>query len=182
MPELPAGSRARYWSDLARLLAPPAGTARLKTTADDFQVAEELGFALSGAGEHLCVEVEKTGLTTTRAAGRLAEATGLGRVDVGYAGMKDRRARARQWFSLRLPASAEARLQAVEDGGLRILNTRRNYRKIRIGSHRANRFVITLRDFRGGRDEVERRLRLLARVGVPNYFGPQRFRSVVRQF
>ena len=175
MSELPAGPRARYWSDLARLLAPPAGAARLKTTADDFEVAEELGFAPSGAGEHLCIEVEKTGLTTTRAAGRLAEAAGLARADVGYAGMKDRRARTRQWFSLRLPASEEARLQSVEDEDLRILQSRRNHRKIRIGSHRANRFVITLRDFRGGRDDIEHRLRALARMGVPNYFGPQRF-------
>ena len=175
MSELPAGPRARYWSNLARLLAPPAGTARLKTAADDFQVAEELGFALSGAGEHLCVEVEKTGLTTTRAADRLAEATGLKRADVGYAGMKDRRARTRQWFSLRLPAGEEARLQSAEDENLRVLQSRRNHRKIRIGSHRANRFVIALRDFRGERDDMERRLRVLARMGVPNYFGPQRF-------
>lgn len=175
MSELPAGPRARYWSDLARLLAPPAGAARLKTAVDDFQVAEELGFALSGAGEHLCVEVEKTGLTTTRAASRLAEATGLKRVDVGYAGMKDRRARTRQWFSLRLPAGEETRLQSVEDESLRILQSRRNHRKIRIGSHRANRFVIALRDFRGERDDIEHRLRTLARMGVPNYFGPQRF-------
>lgn len=175
MSELPAGPRARYWSDLARLLAPPAGAARLKTAVDDFQVAEELGFALSGAGEHLCVEVEKTGLTTTRAASRLAEATGLKRADVGYAGMKDRRARTRQWFSLRLPAGEETRLQSVEDENLRILQSRRNHRKIRIGSHRANRFVIALRDFRGERDEIEHRLRTLARMGVPNYFGPQRF-------
>jgi len=175
MSELSAGPQARYWSDLARLLEPPAGTARLKATAEDFQVTEELGFAPSGAGEHLCIEVEKTDLTTTQAASRLTGATGLKRTDVGYAGMKDRRARTRQWFSLRLPAGEETRLQSAEDGRLRILQSRRNHRKIRIGSHRANRFVITLRDFRGERDDMEHRLRELARMGVPNYFGPQRF-------
>ncbi len=175
MSENPAGPRARYWSNLARLLAPPAGTARLKAKAEDFQVTEELGFAPSGAGEHLCLEVEKTGLTTTEAASRLTEAAGLKRADVGYAGMKDKRARTRQWFSLRLPANEEARLQMAEDGELRILRSLRNHRKIRIGGHRANRFVITLRDFRGAREEMESRLRALARMGVPNYFGPQRF-------
>ncbi len=175
MSELPAGPQARYWSNLARLLAPPAGTARLKATTEDFQVTEELGFVPSGAGEYLCVEVEKTGLTTTQAASRLTEATGLKRADIGYAGMKDRRARTRQWFSLRLPAGAETRLQSAEDGKLRILQSRRNRRKIRIGSHRANRFVITLRDFNGEREDINHRLRTLARMGVPNYFGPQRF-------
>ena len=175
MSENPAEPGARYWSELARLLEPPAGTARLKAAMDDFRVAEELGFELSGAGEHLCVEVEKFGLTTIQAAGRLAAATGLKRVDIGYAGMKDRRARTRQWFSLRLPAVEETRLQSVEDGKLRILRTSRNNRKIRIGSHRANEFIIKLRDFSGERDDMERRLGVLARMGVPNYFGPQRF-------
>lgn len=175
MSELPAEPRARHWSNLARLLAPPASSARLKAAAEDFQVVEELGFDFSGAGEHLCLELEKTGLTTTQAAVRLAEASGRKRADIGYAGMKDRRARTRQWFSLRLPASEESRLQALEDGNLRILQSQRNHRKIRIGSHRANRFLITLRDFRGEREDMEHRLRALARMGVPNYFGPQRF-------
>ncbi len=175
MSEFHAGPYAHYWSDLARLLDSPASTAHLKSAVDDFQVEEELGFALSGAGEHLCIEVEKTGLTTTRAVRRLAEATGLKRADIGYAGMKDRRAVARQWFSLRLPEREEPRLHSIDDESLRILQSRRNHRKIRIGSHRANRFHIVLRDFRGERDDMERRLRVLAQQGVPNYFGPQRF-------
>ncbi len=168
----PSGSS---WWNLARLLPAPGGHARLKQFADDFQVREELGFALTGAGEHLCVEVEKTGLTTLEAARRLGAAAGLGRADVGYAGMKDRNARASQWFSLRLAESAGGRLARAEDGGLRILQTRRNARKIRIGSHRHNHFLIRLRDFRGCREDAENRLRALAGGGAPNYFGPQRF-------
>ena len=175
MSELSTGPYARYWSDLARLLEPPASTAHLKSAADDFQVVEELGFALSGAGEHLCIEVEKTGLTTTQAAGLLAKATGLRHAEIGYAGMKDRRAVTSQWFSLRLPEREETRLHSIGDESLRILQSRRNHRKIRIGSHRGNRFRITLRDFRGEMDEIEHRLRVLSQQGVPNYFGPQRF-------
>ncbi len=166
---------ARYWSSLARLLDPPTATARLKQTPDDFQVEEELGFVFSGTGEHLCVEVEKTGLGTLDAARRLAEATGLRRADVGFAGMKDRRARTRQWFSLRLPAAAEKQLQDAEDESLRIRRGARNQRKIRLGSHRANHFKLCLRDFDGGRNDLEQRLHGLAQSGVPNYFGPQRF-------
>ncbi len=175
MPEASADSHARHWPLLARLLEPPVCTARLKASPDDFQVREELGFALSGAGEHICIEVEKTDLTTTEVSRRLGQATGLRQADIGYAGMKDRRARTSQWFSLRLPEAEAKRLHAAADENLRILRSRRNHRKIRIGSHRANHFVIRLRDFYGERDDIERRLRILEQKGVPNYFGPQRF-------
>ena len=64
---------------------------------------------------------------------------------------------------------------SAEDASLRILRFGRNHRKIRIGSHRCNRFEILLRDFRGSREDMESRLETLAGQGAPNYFGPQRF-------
>ncbi len=166
---------AQHWEQLARLLPEPKNHARLKSCPVDFQVREELGFAPGGSGEHLCVEVEKSGLTTGEAARRLVAACGLGRADIGYAGMKDRHARTTQWFSLRLPKSEVYRLKSAEDDSLRILQSGRNHRKIRIGSHRRNHFEILLRDFRGSREDLESRLETLAGQGAPNYFGPQRF-------
>ena len=168
-------NHSQHWEQLARLLPEPENHARLKSCPADFRVREELGFAPSGGGEHFLVEVEKTGLTTSEAARRLVAACGVGQADIGYAGMKDRRARAIQWFSLRLPESEVSRLQRAEDDSLRILQSGRNHRKIRIGSHRCNHFDILLRDFRGSREDLESRLATLAGQGAPNYFGPQRF-------
>ncbi len=168
-------NHSHHWEQLARLLPAPENHARLKSCPADFQVREELGFAPGGGGEHLLVEVEKTGLTTSEAARRLIAACGVGQADIGYAGMKDRRARATQWFSLRLPESEVSRLQRAEDDSLRILQSGRNHRKIRIGSHRCNHFEILLRDFRGSREDLESRLATLTKRGAPNYFGPQRF-------
>ncbi len=175
MPDDRASLFASQWRELARLLPAPGASALWKVGFDDFQVSEELGFACSGSGEHVCAKIEKIDLTTTEAAARLGAATGLGQVDIGYAGMKDRRARTSQWFSLRLPREAESRLHEAEDAQLRILALERNERKIRIGSHRANHFVVRLREFCGDRGELETRLRRLEGQGVPNYFGPQRF-------
>ncbi len=168
-------NHGRHWEQLARLLPQPENHARLKSRPADFRVREELGFAPGGSGEHLCVEVEKTGLTTSEAARRLLAACNLDRADIGYAGMKDRRALTTQWFSLRLPESKVSRLQSAEDDSLRILRSGRNHRKIRIGSHHCNHFEILLRDFRGSREDLESRLETLAGQGAPNYFGPQRF-------
>jgi len=89
--------------------------------------------------------------------------------------MKDRRAETRQWFSIKLPAVRESELTACESHSLRIIETHRNSRKLKIGSHRSNHFKVLLRDCDGSRDDFEERLAQIEAGGVPNYFGSQRF-------
>jgi tRNA pseudouridine13 synthase len=83
------------------------GTAVLKATAEDFQVDEVLDIPLSGDGEHLWLWVEKRGLNTEEAARRIAKAAGVPLRTVSYAGLKDRQALTRQWFSVQLPGKAD---------------------------------------------------------------------------
>src|SRR5210317_2146264 len=82
----------------------PATTGRLKSYAEDFRVDEELGFEPSGEGEHLFIQVEKKGLTTSELIDQIADDAGIKARDIGYSGMKDKMAVTRQWLSLRLPA------------------------------------------------------------------------------
>ena len=140
----------------------------LRTVPEDFEVTETLAFEPSGTGEHLYLFVEKRAITTGEAHRRLAEAFGVPRADVSYAGMKDRHAVARQWFSVRGPRD-EAVAPCPE---LRVLRRARHPRKLRRGELRSNRFRIRVRAVS---DDVEPHLRRVARHGVPNYFGPQRF-------
>ena len=46
-----------------RAWGPPPGTACLRTVPSDFRVEEVLGFEPEGAGEHLFLYIEKTGLS-----------------------------------------------------------------------------------------------------------------------
>ncbi len=161
------GHRLRDW--------PATGGPRipviLKAAPEDFRVEEVLAFEPDGDGEHLMVQVEKRLMGTPELAGVLARLHGLPRVDVGYAGMKDRRAVARQWFSLRGVADLHPGVHAVP--GVRVLATTRHSRKLRKGELSGNRFAIVLR--RPGPGDVEAALRALAEGGAPNYFGAQRF-------
>ena len=75
--------------------------AELKRYPQDFVVSETLSFELSGTGEHLFVQIEKTSLATPDVARLLARVHGIELNDVGYAGMKDKHAVTTQWFSLR---------------------------------------------------------------------------------
>jgi tRNA pseudouridine13 synthase len=154
----------------------PPLVAALRAQPEDFQVEEVLGFEADGEGEHVLLRVEKRGANTRWVAGQLACAARVAVREVGYSGLKDRHAVTVQHFSL--PA---ARGAGIEDWvgrhgeGFRVLGASRHRRKLRPGSHRANRFRILLRDPRGDFASFEARLGQVSKLGVPNYFGPQRF-------
>ncbi|MNF47944.1 tRNA pseudouridine synthase D [compost metagenome] len=151
------------------------GSAVLKATAEDFQVDEVLDIPLAGEGEHLWLWVEKRGLNTEEAARRLAKAAGVPLRTVSYAGLKDRQALTRQWFSLHLPGKADPDLAAAENDTLRILKVARHKRKLQRGAHSANGFTLRLTQLQADTHALQARLELLKQQGVPNYFGTQRF-------
>ena len=153
----------------------PCGQARLKAVAEDFQVDEVLDIPLAGDGEHLWLWVEKRNLNTEEAARRIARAAGVPVRMISYAGLKDRQALTRQWFSLHLPGKADPDLAAAEDESLRILRRDRHRRKLQRGAHAANGFTLRLTQLQADRDALEARLLHVREQGVPNYFGLQRF-------
>ena len=158
-----------------RVFGEPCGSAQLKACAEDFQVDEVLDIPLSGSGEHLWLWVEKRMLNTEEAARRLAKAAGVSLRNISYAGLKDRQALTRQWFSIHLPGKDDPQLSAAEGEDLHILQQQRHSRKLQRGAHAANGFTIRLTELKADRACLEQRLQSIAAQGVPNYFGLQRF-------
>lgn len=177
MHELSAGDSSRLipLEELSYVAERPLHSALIKQRFEDFCVDEELGFALTGQGEHLCVQVRKTDLSTTDVVRRLSESTGADLHRIGYSGLKDKRGECTQWFSLQIPEHQAQALTGIEDRRLQILDTARNARKIKTGSHKSNRFKIRLRECNGPQSGFEQSLARIKRSGVPNYFGAQRF-------
>jgi tRNA pseudouridine13 synthase len=147
----------------------------IKQELSDFEVTERLGFPLSDDGEHDFLWLEKRGANTAWVAGQLARHAGVPSRDVGYAGLKDRHAVTRQWFSVRRPSAAGTDWQSIDIPGVRILEIGRNRRKLKRGSHAGNVFRIVVRGVDCSRAEIDERIARIAEQGVPNYFGPQRF-------
>ena len=143
-------------------------TGILRSTTDDFDVTEALSFEPEGDGEHLYVLAEKRDVTTRAVQQMLARSCGVPLRDVSYAGMKDKRAVARQWFSVRRPQCEDIDL----GDDVRILRRDRHRRKLRRGELRENHFQIRIRALVGEPDTALEQLRVL---GAPNYFGEQRF-------
>lgn len=152
----------------------PLSSGTLKSIPEDFVVKEDLGFELDGEGEHVMVRVEKTGCNTLFVAEQLAKFAKISARAVSYAGLKDRHAVTEQWFCLQMPGKDTPDFSAWQLEGCRVLAVTRQKRKLRIGSLKGNQFEITLRDITNA-DDVEQRLQKVAKLGVPNYFGEQRF-------
>lgn len=150
-------------------------SATLKLLNEDFIVTELPLQLPSGAGEHIWLDVEKNGSNTAFVAQQLAEAAGVEEKDVGYAGLKDRYAITRQWFSIYLPKGETPDLTQLQHPEFKVLTQTRHVKKLRPGDLQGNRFRIVLRDVTGDRDAIEANLQAVASQGVPNYFGAQRF-------
>jgi tRNA pseudouridine13 synthase len=152
--------------------------ATLRAEPEDFRVEEELGFEPTGEGAHLLVRVRKRNANTAWVAAQLARLAGCRERDVGYAGLKDRRAVAVQWFSLPRPRTG-LELGALRGEGFEALELAPHHRKLPRGALAGNRFAIRLRAMRGDgaglAQQLSGTLARIARDGVPNYFGPQRF-------
>ncbi|MBX3625102.1 MAG: tRNA pseudouridine(13) synthase TruD [Rhizobacter sp.] len=153
-------------------------SATLKRLNEDFIVTELPLQLPSGEGEHLWLDVEKNGANTAFVAQRLAEAAGVQERDVGYAGLKDRYAITRQWFSLYLPKGETPDLTQLQHPEFKVLSQSRHVKKLRPGDLQGNRFRIVLREVTGNpgaMKAIEANLQAIASQGVPNYFGAQRF-------
>ncbi len=148
--------------------------AAIRTRAEDFQVVEQLGWEFTGDGEHDYLWIEKSGANTEWVARQLAKHAGVPLKDVGFAGLKDRRAVTRQWFSV--PRWHSPDWDALEVEGVGVRDLQRHNRKLRRGAHRANSFRIRLRaEAPADAGRLETRIDLIRHQGVPNYFGEQRF-------
>ncbi len=167
------------WRKLAldppRVEEPPAGSATIRSLPEDFQVDEELGFIPSGKGEHVLLRVRKREANTPWVARELGRIGGVRTSDVGFAGLKDRRAVTTQWFTVPARSKTAADWLGLCGEGYEVIEAQAHHRKLPRGALSGNRFRIVLRNFKGDRQLFERRIASVRVEGVPNYFGPQRF-------
>lgn len=138
---------------------------------------EDLGFAASGSGQHVLLKVRKRNANTQWVARELGKLCGCHPRDIGYAGLKDRRAVAVQWYTVpRSRVTLEA-WREVSQPEFNVLEAESHSRKLPRGALAGNRFTIRVRDVDSDAlsGALAARTDEIARRGVPNYFGPQRF-------
>ncbi len=155
----------------------PEASGVIKTIPDDFFVEEVPGFELSGAGQHLYLLIEKSGINTQELVRILSRRLNIHSKHISYAGLKDRQAVTRQWISLLMPGEidiAEYQSNTLDVPGFRVLEAKRHTSKLKRGAHQGNRFEIVVRQVTASHG-IETAIERIRKQGVPNYFGEQRF-------
>lgn len=164
-----------------RAFGNPLGRGRLRAEPEDFIVDEDLGFAPAGAGAHVLIRVRKRSANTEWVAREIARAAGCRPGDVGFAGLKDRHAVTTQWFSVPSPRGAAyvgdmiSKLSSLKGEGFEVLESHAHSKKLPRGALAGNRFTIRVRDVLIDDAAMGARVQAIARDGLPNFFGPQRF-------
>ncbi|ADJ15961.1 tRNA pseudouridine(13) synthase TruD [Halalkalicoccus jeotgali] len=155
---------------------------RIRDRDGDFRVREIEDFptepvnADPAAYPHLVLRVTLRGWDTNDFARRLSDAMGASRERVSWAGTKDKRAVTTQLFSV-MKGEPEA-LPEVRGADIEVVG--RAGRDLQFGDLAGNEFRIRVRDADPENcDAITAALREFGggRVGVPNYFGQQRFGS-----
>jgi len=143
-------------------------------TPTDFVVDEIPVSEFKGKGNYLILHVKKVELTTWDMVAIFAEYMSIPAQKIGYAGLKDKHATTTQYISV--DASYEKMLKKFYHKQIKILSTTRHSHSIRMGDLAGNRFSINLH-FVDNIDagKIEKVARRIAKDGLPNYFGYQRF-------
>jgi len=168
-----------HWRRAA--LAPPAawgapiGSGVQRSTPEDFEVDEILGFSAGGEGPHALLHVRKCGANTEWVARELARAAGVKPFEVGFAGLKDRNALTTQHFTVPRGKRAAEEFAGLKGEGYEVLSAAPHQRKLPRGALEGNRFAITVRGLACDPALLNQRLQSIASGGTPNYFGEQRF-------
>jgi 2-C-methyl-D-erythritol 2,4-cyclodiphosphate synthase len=134
-----------HWRDAA--LAPPVAwgagplaTGTLRSSPEDFQVIEILGFEPSGAGPHALLTVRKRGANTEWVARELARVAGCRTSEVGFAGLKDRNAVTTQAFTVPRGQRAAAEFIGAAGEGYEVIAAAAHQKKLPRGALQGNPF------------------------------------------
>lgn len=148
----------------------------IKARPEDFLVEEIPLYNPSGEGEHLFMLVEKRDMTTLQLRDALSKHFKVKRHAIGHAGLKDKNAITRQVISLHVPGKSPEDFPGFIHDQASVLWVDLHDNKLKRGHLKGNRFSIRVRDVdpltvRNAKQSLD----LLAKQGLPNRFGEQRF-------
>lgn len=153
---------------------PVALGGRIRVQPEDFRVEEIPLVRPAGRGRYVLFQIEKREMSTFDAILRVSKGAKVSEQKVGYAGLKDAQAVARQYMSVhKVPPS---RVLGIEHPRMRVLTAASHTAPLRLGHHRGNRFAIRIRGVDTTRVPAARRsLERFTERGMPNAYGAQRF-------
>jgi tRNA pseudouridine13 synthase len=140
---------------------------------DDFIVCEK-PIKFSGRGNFIIAKIKKKNYGTWDLIEKLSKQLNIYENELGYAGLKDKNATTTQYISI--PKKYSKELNRFKAKNIEILETTLHTSKLNIGDLISNNFEITLHEVEfEDVGKIEKLLSQISKIGMPNYFGFQRF-------
>ena len=151
---------------------------QIRAKNEDFYVEEIPETYPSGEGPNTWLWIEKNSRTTLDVVLDIARELKINRKQMGFAGMKDKKAVTRQWICISNKTPEELQGLGEKLYNVKIINITPNQKKLRMGQLVGNKFRLMVRDVKDpeiAAQEAQEILNQLKERGVPNYYGYQRF-------
>ena len=146
---------------------------------DDFIVKEE-SIDFTNRGNFIILKIQKQKLSTWDLIDILAKNLKIYENEIGYAGLKDKNATTTQYISI--PRKYSKEIKRFKHSKIQILETCLHSTKLNIGDLKGNSFEINLHEVdENDINTIQKRLKSIAKIGMPNYFGYQRFGKDYKQ-
>ena len=145
---------------------------RFRATPKNFFVEELPNKEFLERGDYLVLKIQKQGLSTWELVEFFKNELLID--EIGYAGLKDKNATTIQYISI--PKRYYKKIKRFKHPKIKILQTYLHNRPLQMSELTGNRFVVhlqTISNIRVG--QIQQTLELIAAIGMPNYFGYQRF-------
>jgi tRNA pseudouridine13 synthase len=146
---------------------------------DDFIVTEQ-PIEFTGRGNFIILKIKKRNLGTWDLIDKLAKGLQIYDNEIGYAGLKDKNATTTQYISI--PRKYAKDIKKFKHNKIEILDSFLHKTKLNIGDLSGNGFEINLHEVEE-KDlfEIQKRIKQISKIGLPNYFGYQRFGRDVKE-
>ncbi|SMP10631.1 tRNA pseudouridine13 synthase [Desulfurobacterium pacificum] len=145
--------------------------AKIKTIPEDFVVEEILKTPLKKEGAYRVYKLTKKGLETDEAIRKVAKSSSVPSLLISYCGLKDKNAVTTQFIAV----PSDKRLREPSDERIKLKEVGFLNRKLSPSLIKENKFTIKVRN---AELPDSRRVEVLRRFGIPNYYGEQRFTPV----
>jgi tRNA pseudouridine13 synthase len=140
---------------------------------NDF-IVEENPIEFSNRGNFIIAKIKKKNLGTWDLIEKLSKQLKIYENEIGYAGLKDKNATTTQYISI--PKKYSKELKKFKAKNIEILQTTLHNSKLNIGDLISNSFKINLHEVKiEDIGKIEKIINQIAKIGMPNYFGFQRF-------
>ena len=154
---------------------------KIKAKPEDFFVKEIKALSIKDKGDYAYFLLTKRGENTIDVLRKISRTFRIPLKNIGFAGLKDKEAITKQYISIKdIDKTALEKLRNYKDENFSVEFLGFGEEGIELGDFEGNYFEIVIRDITPKKiEKIEEKIPFIQKYGFENYFGEQRFGSVI---